>query len=889
MDSEKPQNEILNNFSNMNHNHNNNNTNITHRIAGNHHCLEQPQRSLLLNKTTEIMKMALLRKESIHPQTQEQQYRNSRAISKQFAQFIPSISSSSSLPNHFNPFFSLFNKTDSLTSSLTCHWTKPLGTSLISRMIQFMTIITIYLALVFVATVHGSHQTMPSSLLNFHNEGLVSSPSPNTSDILYYQITDPWILSPSSQNATSFSQIFYTKMYIPMYAFSLVAVVGQYSVSIFPPDSPMLDLCGQDSPAQKYKSLTDMTFYVPEIGENVRSSSDNLCLEFFCSSTLKYHEVENRKLNLTRWSQVDEFTWFYNYCLYCDNVVSREFKDFLINNSSTQSSENPDQSACPLFNPTIIQKAQQHCQIQSFQNKPQPYSIGTFFLSSDLMDSPEFRSVLSFYDFIQFVEQSSFPYNCFCKEQSLSLVPGIRPFSFAFACDIYAKAIIPLVFEFGPIFIFLYTVFLLFSSFFVLILPIYCAVYREYRYAYEKKLLSTIFDLRIQSTTILFFAILWMCAQEIFSYLFNFNAFSSMYYDEDSHNGFMLLLGNGLLRMISLVFLCCSFASMLVSWQHMTSNTEGNFLSGVAGGIAATGKALIGASKDEREHGLVDDNEEYTPQNKRESERSSLLYIGGRDPSESLSTGNKLILAGFYLSLLALLITVVIMSFFIHTLYIIFLVFIAFGMMYLWIFPIGFLFSGIRMYYKLKSMKENLSFARLKFTKFMIFADICFILLIIVGALFMLTYLFGWDLFGVFIGINRSLIMDFTIVLMMTIEQYMLFNQKSIKDLYGEKILMCCCVYKRKKREVPAFEIEDDNGRQVEDIDDEDFKNKSSLNIIYSPRGRRQASTIPNIITSNVGTEEKIEEVTPEVHEDDEQVLRQNGFSFSVDSLPKIE
>ncbi|EFC50643.1 predicted protein [Naegleria gruberi] len=614
-----------------------------------------------------------------------------------------------------------------------------------------------------------------------------------------YTVKNPWVRT--DLNGTS-----YSKLYIPNYSYSLLASVGDYSVSLYPPDSPMIDVCSSDAPPRNYLTVSDLPFSVEH---DTFDEESNLCIQFFCTSTGKYHEVENRKLNLTTWSQLDEFSWFYNYCYYCNNNNSKDFRFFLVNNTISDGDGYRD--ACPLFNSIVVQKAQQQCIEDSVNDN---MKIGTFYLASDLMDISAFRNVLSFYDFMKFIQQSYFPYNCFCEGNSLSLVPGMKNFTFGYKCDVYSHFIIPFVFEFGPIFIFLCTILLLFTSIFLLQLPLCCAICKEARTKYYNRKYSyvtSLFDLRMQSNTILFISILWMSAQEVFAYLFNLYVFSNVYNQEDntSKNGFMLLLGNGMMRMVSLVLLCCSFASMLVSWQHMTS-TNDNFISGISASIAATGKALLGSSRtDQQENNDCPEDEEKSEQ----VEKSSLIKKEER-PQESLTLGNKLILSGFYLSLLALLISVICMSFFITKLSIIFMVFIAFGMMYLWIFPIGFLFSGIRMYYKLKSMKENVSFARLKvifiifhylnnlaaqFTRFMIFADICFLLLILVGALFMLTYLFGWDLFGVFIGINRSMIMDFTILLMMIIEQYMLLNKKMLKDLYGG----CSVSFKRKVNTSP--------------------------------------------------------------------------------------
>ena len=109
----------------------------------------------------------------------------------------------------------------------------------------------------------------------------------------------------------------------------------------------------------------------------------------------------------------------------------------------------------------------------------------------------------------------------------------------------------------------------------------------------------------------------------------------------------------------------------------------------------------------------------------------------------------------------------------------------------------------------------------------------------------MLTYLFGWDLFGVFIGINRSIIMDITIILMMFIEQYMLFNKKMCKNLYGT-----CCLGSSRRR-IPQTFME-------KTLSDELSNEETSLN-------NRDDS--------------------PDMKK---QEFLQNGVAFNLSSLPRI-
>ena len=606
----------------------------------------------------------------------------------------------------------------------------------------------------------------------------------------------------------------------------------------------MMDVCSSVE-KKSYKSSFNFSCYIQD--DIPASPIQNICIDFFCvTDSILDHAIENRKLNLTSAKQLGDFTNLYNYCFYCDNPTSQTFKNFLFDNSTKWNDSTPQyRSLCPLFDLQMIATAQSHCDA-NYNIKDAP---GYFYMSEELISISEYSHVLSFYDFMQF-QESHFPFNCYCGGSSLSLSNGIRNFSFGFECDMYTRAMIPLVFEFAPIVLFFFLLILLVGTFMTLLLPIYSAVYREYKQTYHtegRRDYLKIFDLRIQSSSFLFASIFWMCAQEVLAYLFNFYAFSQIYRTSTNkaNSGFTMLLGNGLLRMVSLVCLCCSFAGMLVSWQHMTSTGE-NFLSGVGAGIAATGKALL-AGRESLKSTSTEEEEKFPLRHEQCSTNTNL--------SESLSFGNKLILVGFYISLTMLLVSVVVLSFLVETLSTVFVVFIAFGMMYMWIFPIGFLFSGIRMYYKLKSMKENLSFGKLKvsialisytcfqFTRFMIFADVCFILLIMVGAVFMVTYLFGWDLFGIFIGINRTIIMDLTIGLMMTIEMYMLLNKKYCKDLYGA----CSCFKSifRKREQMARHDIKED---------------------VQSPK-----SPIPLDADS-----------------EKQHLLLHNGLSFDVESLPRI-
>ncbi|KAL9645518.1 hypothetical protein ABK040_000583 [Willaertia magna] len=725
--------------------------------------------------------------------------------------------------------------------------------------------------------------------------------------ITYSQVSRPWIRANNYVNCTSLSDIYFSTLQVPIYSYTLTAKVNQYSVSLFPSDSPMKNIC--TSFPFSSMNITSLPFYLinePVLAQhsdgkysNKKPKGEdfggkNLCLQFFCENTTAIEFdvndwIGNRMVNLSTNYQRESFSMFYNYCFYCESEISLQFKTLLFNQSSVY---------CPLYDNFILRKAISKCMGKDFTDFKVKSDETTFpayfYLSWQLMNNDEYYGhEFSFKD-LRELWKFHFPFNCYCKGPSFNLGCGLRNYSFGFECDIFTSAIIPIIYEVNPIVLLGLLLFVLLFSFFTLLLPAIYSTLRNVKGFFKK--LTFLFDLRIQSNTLLFCSIILMMCQQIISVMFNFYRFSDVYDEETSvgQNGIIQLLGNGLFRIISLVFLCGSFASMLVSWQHMISipspttiiigansnnnsstnqsNQQSNVEQEEATGILSMSVHYLNGLLMKSSHILNSESENnetgtrtplYSPTNNYNNSPNNNNRVSSYDgntangvntnfhsintnATEYLSFSNKLILIGFYSSLLSLLIAIIVLSNIIKTVSTIVIVFVACGMIYLWIFPIAFLFSAIRMYYKLKSMKENLSFSKLKFTRFMIFANICFILLIIIGVLYALTFLLGWDLFGITIGILRALIMDLTITLMMVLVNYMLFNKKFVKDFYGdfkEKLLLTC----RK--------LNDNNNTQIViDFNEEDSSNKVITKKISKKKKKKSKisySTFDNIDDNN--------------------------------------
>ncbi|KAL0478674.1 hypothetical protein AKO1_008266 [Acrasis kona] len=148
------------------------------------------------------------------------------------------------------------------------------------------------------------------------------------------------------------------------------------------------------------------------------------------------------------------------------------------------------------------------------------------------------------------------------------------------------------------------------------------------------------------------------------------------------------------------------------------------------------------------------------------------------DGGENFNLWNKLLVAFFYSSLGAAVLTVIILQSIQNTFkkYGNYLYMYVTVIGYIFILILGFLIYGFRMYYMLKKSSDNVRFHKLKFTKFMMLILLLFMHLMFWMIIDMLHYTPLEGTMGIFMDLCRSQILDLSSVIMVPFVSYMIFE-----------------------------------------------------------------------------------------------------------------
>jgi hypothetical protein len=153
-----------------------------------------------------------------------------------------------------------------------------------------------------------------------------------------------------------------------------------------------------------------------------------------------------------------------------------------------------------------------------------------------------------------------------------------------------------------------------------------------------------------------------------------------------------------------------------------------------------------------------------------------------------LNMKSGLILLGFY-SLLSVAATITYLLFLYAGNEVAFSVMGFFVLIYVILFPVSFLFYGIRLYrnltrYKLDQEKIPMAKQKIDFTKYMLVNIVFFFISFIVCTLVTIGYIIGWDYMGVWLGLARNFFLDICATFLYLSLTYMSIDQSLVDKAY---------------------------------------------------------------------------------------------------------
>ncbi|KAG2370825.1 hypothetical protein C9374_013417 [Naegleria lovaniensis] len=556
------------------------------------------------------------------------------------------------------------------------------------------------------------------------------------------------------------------------------------------------------------------------------------CSDLLCSNSTII-------LDLTNTTQVESLGQVMNFCLYCNHSSSDAFRNLLWNGqcqtfTSLHSLQNgnfgpqfvnmmnlhcngdrntqltvPSQHL-PIFDVTFFKTEYFKRQFSKYQL--QSHSTNEFETASPLKRTT-LQSLLNFYFGSVMTQENisstnipfDIPVTCWCHYNDPS------SHSFGFQCnDFYHNFLIPYSFRYSPLISAVVFILIFFIHLFTIQIPrfyerIYTFKHKIIREVVDKSIfmkmnitIQHFLDIVVQAPVCFSLSLLSGFLENMFRFLFNF---SFMF---DFYQGYLA----GLFRALSGVLVVCGFSSLVISWSH-----------------------AIDVSNHMRQ-----------------------------DKSNALSIFNKTILSIFYAAVVLVLITSGIVFAVVSDYGYAWSILALSVMIYIFTYGFGFLFYGIRIYFRLRKANNKGGLFEYRFTKFMLGLSIWFFYGWICTMLSMITYIFGFDVLSLFFGMTRNIFLDSSLILVTILSSYITFNKEAFVKSYGKKAFYVLCFWElfsnnstnEKSREFMAPQNLATNSRESSSFRRMSSTVKQSIEIskqIDSPTPTTEASSSTSVNT----------------------------------------
>ena len=541
-----------------------------------------------------------------------------------------------------------------------------------------------------------------------------------------------------------------------------------YFPTLYTFDTGYYDYCN----AASFPKLFDLATF------NVSKLETFSCVEILCEP--------ERRWDLNNATQQTTLAVLLNYCLYCNNSHSDEFRMSMANSTCTGMSIGSVSSE--EFSSKMIWLSDRHCNGRS-GNSDHLAIVDPLFFKSDYFSwrflayikgqpntttdisntmakkSVTMSSLLTFY-FKELLSKTNLetieapldlPFMCWCNYKQ-----SIDRQSFGFQCgDFYQSYQTPFVYRFSTIFFFLYWGVLCILLLVFIVIPRTKERIHSFKTrpdvtlqnSQAKKVLTFIphyFDIVVQAP--LFFTI--SCAfgfiETLFRFIFNFSSAISFY----------RAYFPGIFRGLCVVFMFIGYSSLVISWSHVIDQSK-----------------------------------------KKE-----------RNKVPKLSRFNMAILTILYICTISSLVIAVIVFLATSNYSYAWIVLAIACLFYIITFGIGFAFYGFKILLTLGSTEKK-SFTEYKFTKFMLLVQGFFLFGWIICFLVCISYMLGFDSMTVFWGVTRNIFLDVAISAVIIISTYITFNEEAFKLMYGElaferlQWFFCCCGLRRASTESTSHSV----------------------------------------------------------------------------------
>ncbi|KAG2392977.1 hypothetical protein C9374_009554 [Naegleria lovaniensis] len=282
-------------------------------------------------------------------------------------------------------------------------------------------------------------------------------------------------------------------------------------------------------------------------------------------------------------------------------------------------------------------------------------------------------------------------------------------------------------------------------------------------------ILSALSSISVQSSA--FFVVACFCGfmENFLKFLFNFSAVSSF-----QNNYF-----KGFFRAMCCVFIVCGYSSLVISWSHFVSNKQGS-----------------------------------------------------TSPT-SLSLFHKSMLGLFYGSTVIVMLVAAILYVVTSNISYAWISLAGTGLFYLLSFVAGFAIFGLKILYRLRQLRNTIRSFEYRFTKLMLLLTLTLVSGWIIVLLTLFTYIFGFDAASLFYGITRNVWLDCGMISVTLAFAYTTFNVELLKKAYRNSKLCCCFSSEKKKKQQNDYEQE-----HVDNQDDGDDDDELSSQMYYTGENR---------------------------------------------------
>ncbi|KAL9649101.1 hypothetical protein ABK040_008478 [Willaertia magna] len=522
-------------------------------------------------------------------------------------------------------------------------------------------------------------------------------------------------------------------------------------------DSEKIDFCKPlvDQSPRAVKSLLSMTLS-KQIGSNNNWTTSHMtnidCANYFCFDKLSTANFTSRILSNEIFRI--EFSFLFNHCMFCNSNSSITFRNLVENGSCNSFPFVPNNwyqlgsSHCqgkPMSVPVMNVTSSESLNYRDFHfavldaHLFEPLSIYSGALTKSISKLDNNLDTISRF-FNTLYNNTVFgvggaPMFCHCASSN----------TFAFKCyDSNHNFFLPLKFNASPLlFLALFLIVTIVYTIVIIVPKLYVIIGTLLKLKTFKKDVNFYFTTKFKHPCLSFtkaillltigdikvHVIFWAYLFNIFLILTEIFSYARNYYS--AINIFFIDDVGGSLRAIGMLFLLLAYGTMVIHWQHTMDLFNAN-----------TTKA-------------------------------------------NLSKINTIILIVFYVFVAIALLAGIIGSAITKDTFVIFGIFSALYIIIGLVFSVAFTILGVRILLKMK--KTSKSIAQLKLTKSIMLLNICNLVVVIIAVLSLPTYLIGFDIYTIEMGLIRSTVYDLWLLSVSIVSFYVLFTPFEFGFVYGKK------------------------------------------------------------------------------------------------------